>query len=108
MKSSLAMLLFMTAWLPDSSARSDLPKNALAGFRSSAGHTRRLAVACGQRIASCGQENAPKPAPASQNHAFGQEIAGKRARKPGPTANWTVSCKLADNHLSLLGHIRKY
>ena len=63
-------------------------------FRSSAGRTRRLAVACGQRIASCGQENAPKPAPASQNHAFGQENGRKRARKPGPTANRTVSCKL--------------
>ena len=52
-------------------------------------------------MASCGQENAPKPAPASQNHAFGQEIAGERARKPGPTANRTGYCKLADNDLHL-------
>ena len=72
----------------------NLRRNTFGPFRSSGGRTGRLAVACGQRIASCGQENAPKPAPASQNHAFGQEIAGKRARKVGPSANRIVSCKL--------------
>jgi hypothetical protein len=47
-------------------------------------------------MASCGQENAPKPAPVSQNHAFGQEIAGKRARtnrQAGPGNSFCNSVK---------------